>query len=741
MMKDTMTYVAIVTACIFVFLGTNASSAERLISVNEDLTIAPLSHAMEYLVDADNRLEDIGSVTDPAIVWQPVTGESVNFGYVSHPYWFRFTLDNRRHSSESIYFELDYPMLDLVSFYAPDRHAAGGFRKIVTGDTVPFSQRDIIDRNFVFALNEGPGVHTYYFRINTGSSLNFMPKLISHRSFLERLHVELPYLWMFAGILVIIILYNLFFLFSLRDRTYLYYILFLISYGTLMLCLNGLAFQYLWPNAIWWANKVVPLSMCFSSALIGQFSRSYLDTRHKHRIIDIVLIVLAIVPGLAWVIPTLLFPYPIAIRVATMLTFLSSAVPFFAFIGAKAYRSRDTFFGLIGCFGLIFGSITFILKTVGLIPANLFTQNCIMLGLVVLAVFFCLGLSDRVSTMRTSLVSLNCDLEANEKSARERSQFLEEVMASVRTLSGSFAALNASLVDISRKLSNLAEEQASSSEELSATFEEITSANEQIHDSTLSQKREGGQTRNMVTELNRKQQDVMHAGSTVIESIGAITQSASGTKENLKVMSETMEVISHGGAEINRFLELINDISDRINLLSLNAAIEAARAGEHGRGFAVVAEEIGKLAQATADNSKQIGGQITAIINDISRGAATVTETRSSAEHMLSLVEKIRGGIDTVGDLMQNQTTTLQQVIMQAEQTDILSQNIVDATMEQNRSLQQTMSTVERLSQMAQEIAQMNMTIHQSCTELNGHCDQLLVLASEDHGGPGLPAA
>jgi len=108
---------------------------------------------------------------------------------------------------------------------------------------------------------------------------------------------------------------------------------------------------------------------------------------------------------------------------------------------------------------------------------------------------------------------------------------------------------------------------------------------------------------------------------------------------------------------------------------------------------------------------------------------------------MLSLVEKIRGGIDTVGDLMQNQTTTLQQVIMQAEQTDILSQNIVDATMEQNRSLQQTMSTVERLSQMAQEIAQMNMTIHQSCTELNGHCDQLLVLASEDHGGPGLPAA
>jgi len=103
----------------------------------------------------------------------------------------------------------------------------------------------------------------------------------------------------------------------------------------------------------------------------------------------------------------------------------------------------------------------------------------------------------------------------------------------------------------------------------------------------------------------------------------------------LEIMTKSMNKIRNSSSEMVNIIAIINDISDKINLLSLNAAnllslnaaIEAARAGEQGRGFAVVADEISKLADQTAGSLKDIEKLIVENNNEIAVGIESSSKT------------------------------------------------------------------------------------------------------------------
>jgi len=171
-------------------------------------------------------------------------------------------------------------------------------------------------------------------------------------------------------------------------------------------------------------------------------------------------------------------------------------------------------------------------------------------------------------------------------------------------------------------------------------------------------------------------------------------------------MKGSMDTINASSSRMNGIIQIINDISDRINLLSLNAAIEAARAGNAGRGFAVVADEISKLADATASSIKEIEVLIRTNEEEIIKGSGNIQSAVVSVTKVIDKVSAINEAISSVSSYVSAQVELNASVDDEAAAVKTVSSDIRSSMVGQRKAVEEISGTIAEINDISQNNSQ-----------------------------------
>ena len=181
--------------------------------------------------------------------------------------------------------------------------------------------------------------------------------------------------------------------------------------------------------------------------------------------------------------------------------------------------------------------------------------------------------------------------------------------------------------------------------------------------------------------------------SKAIEDVSRNTESASveskfsmetvlHSRNKMTEMVEIVHGISENSQKINKITGIIEDIANKTNLLSLNAAIEAARAGDHGRGFSVVADEVGKLATVSAQNAKEIKQLIEKAVLDTDKAVKTVQEVAVEMTKIDGASSASNGFLQRISSSIEQQSSAVHEIAANLESLDNIARSNANASEE-----------------------------------------------------------
>jgi signal transduction histidine kinase len=392
------------------------------IILEKERTVSKIGQQLQILEDKQQNLDFDAVLKLTADVWQSGKSDIPTFGFTASRYWLHFTVKNGEAESMARLLEAEYSHYDKIDFYILKENEKP--QHLSMGDLQPFKSRLLDYRNFLvpFSLNAGQQAEIFI-SVATSGPLFFPINIWNPYQFgIAKAEAD-HFAGYYYGIVIAMFGYNLFLYLTTRKRLYLHYVCYTAGFFFFQYSLHGFAFDFLWPNAPWWANNCVAFFQVFALFWVTLFTINFLEAQKNVPFFNKGL--WGILAGsVVTILLSLFASYSIAIRVGTVLALIGAILCLSAGVTALLRGYRPANFYVLAFVTFLIGIMINALKQLGVIEQSFFSEYAIQMGSALEMVLLSIALGDKIRieqrAAHLSIKNLNSQLKELNESLEER---------------------------------------------------------------------------------------------------------------------------------------------------------------------------------------------------------------------------------------------------------------------------------------------------------------------------------
>jgi len=438
----------------FVFLRNVAIA--QVIRINEDIYKQQnISNSISVYEDPSGKLS-LAQVIDKQ-GFKLITEKIANFGLTSSTVWLKVQIANPQ-KYKDIFLEIKNPTFDRVELFMPQQN--GQFRSHISGMAVDVKKREVHHQNPIFRLfPTSNDTTTYFLSVRSSNPLTLPIYLGSFKSTLSSITLGDSIFSLYIGLIITMFLYNIFIYFTVRDKSYLFYVIYILSVGFTQMSLLGYSQIFLWGDNLLLNIQGIVLSIVLVGITSVLFAAEFLHVRQYSKQVTYYLNFLILLYCVGLLISFIGYPIQaqMMLQILTIIVSLSLITT-----GIVVYRKnyRPALYFVISWSCFLLGVIIFIMKDIGILVSSFFTNNAILIGSGLEAVLLSFALADKINIFKKEKEESQAEalrvLTENEKLVREQNVVLEiKVKERTEELENTNATLNTTLVDLKEAQSQL----------------------------------------------------------------------------------------------------------------------------------------------------------------------------------------------------------------------------------------------------------------------------------------------